>query len=180
MSNTITETIQDEIPVWKEKSEKIKTVIISENKMSSELQFVVSRIELEFSEDIFESLTDENLLPEYAKSESTKEGIEKLNKVLKKNNVDEEVRNKIIEEYLLEIVKPGTKGNIRGRKFNKIIKKMIMKMELDKNTFDIQFEKKCDSWETSEIPDWYILEKDTGKVIIGMNQVDLWGGGTIK
>jgi hypothetical protein len=30
---------------------------------------------------------------------------------------------------------------------------------------------------TTEIPDWYILEKSTGKVIIGMNQLDLWSGG---
>jgi hypothetical protein len=28
-----------------------------------------------------------------------------------------------------------------------------------------------------EIPDWYILEKSTSKVIIGMNQLDLWSGG---
>lgn len=26
-------------------------------------------------------------------------------------------------------------------------------------------------------PDWYILEKSTNKIIIGMNQLDLWGGG---
>ena len=30
---------------------------------------------------------------------------------------------------------------------------------------------------TTEIPDWYILEKSTNKIIIGMNQLDLWGGG---
>jgi hypothetical protein len=30
---------------------------------------------------------------------------------------------------------------------------------------------------TSEIPDWYILEKISKKIIIGMNQLDLWNGG---
>lgn len=30
---------------------------------------------------------------------------------------------------------------------------------------------------TNEIPDWYILEKNTNKILIGMNQLDLWGGG---
>ena len=50
LSNTITETIQDEIPVWKEKSEKSYHF---RKQNVSELQFVVSRIESEFSEDIF-------------------------------------------------------------------------------------------------------------------------------
>ena len=29
----------------------------------------------------------------------------------------------------------------------------------------------------SEIPDWYITDKRTGKVLVGMNQLDLWAGG---
>ena len=37
--------------------------------------------------------------------------------------------------------------------------------------------KKCETHLTTEIPDWYILEKSTNKIIIGMNQLDLWGGG---
>lgn len=39
------------------------------------------------------------------------------------------------------------------------------------------FRKKCKFHLTSEIPDWYILEKSTNKIIIGMNQLDLWSGG---
>ena len=45
------------------------------------------------------------------------------------------------------------------------------------NRFEICFEKKCEYHLTSEIPDWYILEKSSNKIIIGMNQLDLWGGG---
>ena len=26
------------------------------------------------------------------------------------------------------------------------------------------------------MPDWYVLEKTTNKITIGMNQLDLWGG----
>jgi hypothetical protein len=50
-------------------------------------------------------------------------------------------------------------------------------MNLDKDHFEICFEKQCQINITSEKPDWYILEKNTNKVIIGMNQLDLWGGG---
>ena len=48
---------------------------------------------------------------------------------------------------------------------------------MDTERFEICFEKKCDDHYTTEIPDWYILEKSTNKIIIGMNQLDLWGGG---
>lgn len=37
--------------------------------------------------------------------------------------------------------------------------------------------KKHTSYITSEIPDWYILHKETNKILIGMNQLDLWRGG---
>ena len=43
--------------------------------------------------------------------------------------------------------------------------------------FEIFFEKKHDIYITSEIPDWTIFEKTTNKIIIGMNQLSLWGGG---
>lgn len=79
--------------------------------------------------------------------------------------------------YILKLIPAGTKGVIRGNRFNKIIKEEIINMELDKERFEICFEKMCETRITTENPDWYILEKSTGKVIIGMNQLDLWGGG---
>ncbi len=50
-------------------------------------------------------------------------------------------------------------------------------MNLSNIKFKIGFEEKCPIFETTEIPDWYILEKSTNKFIIGMNQLDLWSGG---
>jgi hypothetical protein len=50
------------------------------------------------------------------------EEISKLDVVLSKY-VDEEDRHKILEEYVSELIPAGTKGVIRGNKFNKIIKK---------------------------------------------------------
>lgn len=37
--------------------------------------------------------------------------------------------------------------------------------------------KKCNICNTSERPDWYIFDNVLGKVLIGMNQLDLWNGG---
>jgi len=55
--------------------------------------------------------------------------------------------------------------------------KIAVNLNLDINKFEIFFEKKCENFLTTEIPDWYIFEKETNKIIIGMNQLDLWNGG---
>ena len=46
-------------------------------------------------------------------------------------------------------------------------------MHIDSKFF---FEKKNEFHFTTEMPDWYVLEKTTNKITIGMNQLDLWGG----
>jgi hypothetical protein len=78
---------------------------------------------------------------------------------------------------LLKLIPAGTKGVIRGNKFNNFVKIYIDNLKLDKNKFDICFEKKHNLFDTTEIPDWYIYNKITNKIIIGMNQLDLWKGG---
>tara|TARA_Y100000590_G_C15512332_1_gene935885 strand:- start:221 stop:937 length:717 start_codon:yes stop_codon:yes gene_type:complete len=135
------------------------------------------RIEKEFCYETAMELTDEKLLDKYKECPSVMNSIIKLDNLLSKY-VDEEVKNKIIQEYTLELIPAGTKGVIRGNKFNKITENRINSfVELDKDKFDVSFEKECKKHMTHEKPDWYILEKSTGKTIIGMNQLDLWGGG---
>lgn len=124
-----------------------------------------------------DKLTDKNLLKEYKKCKSVKNEIEYLKLVLKKHVTDKEIRNNIINDYLIKLVPAGTKGVIRGNKFNKLVKEKLESLKFDRNKFEIEFEKKCETCITSEIPDFYMLEKKTNKVIIGMNQLDLWGGG---
>lgn len=135
-----------------------------------------SRIKEEICYKSLEQLTDVNLMDEYKSCNSVKNEIQKLGNVLEKYT-NKETKQKIIEEYLLELIPPGTKGVIRGNKFNNIVKQIITCLELDTTRFEICYEKKCDLHFTTEIPDWYILEKSTNKIIIGMNQLDLWGGG---
>jgi hypothetical protein len=135
-----------------------------------------ARIKKEVCYKTLEELTDTKLLCEYKDCNSVKNEIKKLSNVLEKY-IDEETKQKIIQEYLLQLIPAGTKGVIRGNKFNTIVKQYIIKLDLDPDRFDICFEKKCEGYFTSEIPDWYILEKSTNKVIIGMNQLDLWSGG---
>jgi hypothetical protein len=96
---------------------------------------------------------------------------------LEKYGIDDVIKNKIIEEYTIDLVPPGTKGVIRGNKFNNIVKEYIENLSLNPEVYEVCFEKNHLTHTTSEIPDWYILHKETNKILIGMNQLDLWGGG---
>ena len=140
------------------------------------MESINHRIKQEICYETISKLSDTNLLCEYKGCNSVKTEIQKLSTVLA-TYVDESTKNKIIEDYLLQLIPAGTKGVIRGNKFNQIVKQFIERLNLDETRFEICFEKKCEQHMTTEIPDWYILEKSSNKIIIGMNQLDLWGGG---
>ncbi len=135
-----------------------------------------ARIKQEICYETLKELTDTKLIHEYKNCNSVKNKIKKLSDVLKKY-IDDETTQKITQEYLLHLIPAGTKGVIRGNKFNDIVKQFITKLSFDTNQFEICFEKKCKYYFTAEIPDWYIRKKSTNKIIIGMNQLDLWCGG---
>jgi hypothetical protein len=141
------------------------------------MEQINNRIKKELCYDTLQKLLDQTLLHEYKECKSVKNEIKKLESILDKYIHEEYIKEKIIGEYLLELIPAGTKGVLRGNKFNKIIKNFILNLNLDINKFEIFFEKKCEIFLTTEIPDWYIFEKETNKIIIGMNQLDLWNGG---
>ena len=141
------------------------------------LEYINNRINEEICDDIINKLKDIHLIDEYKKCKSVKKEINKLKLILEKHDIDIEKRELIINDYMLELVPAGTKGVIRGNIFNTIVKNIIKNMNLDNNIFEYFFEKQCIIHMTSEIPDWYILNKLTKKILIGMNQLDLWQGG---
>lgn len=140
------------------------------------IEYINARIIKEICYETLEELTDSKLMNEYKECNSVKNEIKKLENILEKYN-DKDKTQKIIDDYLPNLIPPGTKGVIRGNKFNKLVKQHITKIGLDTERFEICFEKKCEFHVTTEIPVWYILEKKTNKIIIGMNQLDLWRGG---
>ena len=141
------------------------------------LDYINNRIMNEICENIIIELSDNNLINEYKKCKSVKNKIKNLEFILNKHNIESSKKDLIISDYLFELIPAGTKGVIKGNKFNNIVKNIITNFKLDNNKFEICFEKQCNLCITSEKPDWYILEKETNKVIIGMNQLDLWNGG---
>ncbi len=145
--------------------------------LPDDIQEINKRIEGEICYETIEKLKDINMMEEYKKCQSVTKAIEKLDKILEKHDINFDSRNKIINDYMLDLVPAGTKGVLRGNKFNSIVREKISSMNLDISRFEISFEKQCPGYQTTEIPDWYILEKKTNKVLIGMNQLDLIGGG---
>jgi hypothetical protein len=141
------------------------------------LDYINNRIDKEICDDIINKLKDTYLINEYKECKSVKNEIKKLELILEKYNIETNKKELILNDYILDLIPAGTKGVIRGNKFNSIVKETINNLKLNSERFEICFEKQCKLCITSEIPDWYILEKSTSKVIIGMNQLDLWGGG---
>jgi len=154
-----------------------------------DLDYIKNRIEKEICKDTLHKLNEINLLDEYNACKSVKMKKKKIKDIFilinKENNLDsfldhniyDLIQDSFLDHYIYHLIPPGTKGVIRGNKFNNIVKETINNLELNKDRFEICFEKKCELYITSEIPDWYILEKSTKKIIIGMNQLDLWTGG---
>jgi len=153
----------------------IKSLLMLQNIM---LQSLNQRISSEFCADTVNKLTDVSLLTEYQDCKSVKNSVAKLSNILEKHaEISTEMRDAILKEYLVEMIPPGTKGVIRGNKFNKMVQEKIMSLSLPADIYEVAFEKNCDTTPTSEIPDWYIKHKIQNKTLIGMNQLDLWGGG---
>jgi hypothetical protein len=149
-----------------------KNTLVIEPEIS--MEDINARIKQEVCYETLQELTDAKIMCEYKDCNSVKNKIKTLSDVLGKY-IDEETKQKIIQEYLLQLIPAGTKGVIRGNKFNNIVKQFITKLALDTYQFEICFEKKCEGHFTTEIPDWYILEKLTNKIIIGMNQLGFMG-----
>lgn len=129
-----------------------------------------------YCEKICKDLEDLTLINTYKQSKSVIKKQENI-KFLLKDILEDEKIDKVINKILPELIPPGTKGVIKGLKFNHFIKEKILNLKLEQKNYEIFFEKNHPFIKTDEIPDWYILNKKNKKTLIGMNQLDLWNGG---
>jgi len=153
----------------------IKPFFLIQNIM---LHDINQRISSEFCLETAQKLSDTSLLEVYRNSKSVKKNVNTLSNILEKHvEISTETREAILEEYLLKMISPGLKGQKRGEYFNKIVREKIESFQLSPDIYEVAFEKNCNLAPTKEKPDWYIIDKIQNKTLIGMNQVDLWGGG---
>lgn len=153
--------------------------------IENEIAKINERIEKEYDKETENQLKDSNMLDLYKKSKSTQRQIYILKQILISEDIGNNKINSIIDKYILNLISPGTKGVLRGIKFNEFVKNKIYELQLNDKIFDIQFEKvpnnkvigNNEKFKISERPDWFIYDKINNKILIGMNQIDLWGGG---
>lgn len=141
------------------------------------MNIVNERIQREICRETISKLSDTALMETYRKSPSVKASIQHLENILNTCDISKEKQDEIIQLYLPKLIPPGTKGVIRGNEFNRIVQHYIENLSLPLDKFDVCFEKKHPTYPTTEIPDWYIYQKSHNKILIGMNQLDIWTGG---
>lgn len=124
------------------------------------------QINAQICHDTIAQLTDDYLMDKY-----------KTTKSKRLKTIKDIVGDESFNAILPYIIPAGTKGVIRGREFNCIVKQFLLSLQLPCDEFDLYFEQQCPQHLAEEIPDWYIISKKTGKILLGMNQVDLHGGG---
>lgn len=153
----------------------LSSLIIS--KPDSGLQAIYDFIDEQFCAKTEECLSEKNMLYEFMQTESFKNEQDKLQVVLKKHIDDHKTIDDIIFDYTPELIKAGTKGVLKGNKFNKLIKDKILEMGLDPSKFLVEFERTPTELKISERPDWYIKDLVNNKFLVGMNQLSFDGGG---
>ena len=147
--------------------------------LSMSIQSINERIQSEICYDTLAALTDENLRNTYMECDSVKKKLQEIRALLHEFGMDGDVEKaeKFLNRYVDLNIPAGTKGNTRGNMFNSIVKAKIEQYGLDPGRFDVCFELLCPEHPTAEKPDWYIRDRNNNRVLIGMNQLDLWSGG---
>jgi|SaaInlStandDraft_1057018.scaffolds.fasta_scaffold11223_2 hypothetical protein len=131
-----------------------------------------------FCENIYSKILQPNL-EEMLKYPALKKVKLKIKKIIDSNlcsSISDEKHSKLIDELTKTFIPPGLKGVIWGNLFNKEIKLIIQNITKNKN-LKCYFEKNLHEHKLSEIPDWYIIDNKTNKILVGFNQLDLWSGG---
>lgn len=140
---------------------------------------ILRKIDKSFSSEICNSLSDENLIDVYRECPSMKEKLEKLRKQMESVGIKSSKIDAYINKYFIDLIGAGLKGQIRGTKFNSIVKDYLLHLPCA-SKYEIQFEKQHELYECSDKPDFYIYDKEKNKLLIGFNQLDLWDGGQQK
>ena len=94
-----------------------KAKIIIEPELS--IDEINERIENEFCSSTLSQLSDENLMDDYKECKSVINEIQKLESILDNNSVDKEKQKKIINEYLIQLIKTYC-PNVKQKSFFKI------------------------------------------------------------
>ena len=134
-------------------------------------------IEDGFDCDIALRLSDDELMQQLMQSRSVLNKVQQFNEILRVHNVDPSKITTIVRDLIAVSIPAGTKGCIRGNMFNKIIFDKIQKQYGNPKLYEIGRETRPNDIMTDEIPDWWVRNLTTNRIVVGFNQIDLWNGG---
>jgi hypothetical protein len=140
---------------------------------------IQQRIDETYSDAIWNCLSDENLVDVYRQQPSMKKKLIEIRKQFESVGIESPKIDAYIEKYFIDLIGAGLKGQIRGNKFNSIVKDYLLNLPCAYK-YEMQFEKQHELYECSDKPDFYIYDKEKNKLLIGFNQLDLWEGGQQK
>ena len=144
---------------------------------SEELKEINNFIEEGFCPIIYSKIFDTDELLSYPSVEKVKLKIKNIVEPILCNDINKEKCNILIEQLTKNFIPAGTKGVVWGNLFNKEIKLLIQNILLKFTNLECKFEENPKQKQLSEIPDWYIINTKTNKILVGYNQLDLWNGG---
>jgi len=136
-----------------------------------------------FCEKTYRKLSDEFLLDVYKKSKSVKHRIHAISEVLSAHTKSNKRKSFILASHLVMnyMIPSGVKASIRGNAFNDIVFNYLRNIVSSKKMLTLTREAfpdvMMDQTYLNEIPDWFIKDTKTHKLILGYNQIDLWTGG---
>ena len=90
-----------------------------------DINYINNRIDLEICDNTINKLKDTSLINEYKGCKSVQNEMKKLELILEKYNIETYKKELILNDYILDLIPAGTKGVIRGNKFNSIVKDTI-------------------------------------------------------
>ena len=144
------------------------------------LKSINQRILKEICYDTIYKLKDINLIDNYKETKSLNIKLNNLSKILSQYITDDKIKDSIMNDMICDLTPSTTKSIIKDHQFNYIVNQKIDSFNLDKKQFRIHYDTHYNSNLIYEKPDWYIIDNYDNKVLIGMNQLDIWSGGYQK
>lgn len=126
-------------------------------------------------------LADDAMFAFFRKSPSVQARCDTLRRALERYGVSSMVSARVVRDVFDALLVPaGVKSHTRGMLFNEIVgrelRDVLRKSDAVRDgRYELSFETRTPI--VSEIPDWTIRDADTGRLLIGFNQIDLWSGG---
>lgn len=131
-----------------------------------------------------DSLSDENLMAEFLASPSVEKLHIKVQTIIhKKFRIKKAMSERITKTLVPLFIPQGTKASVRGKRLNADVstslRRSFQRSAKHRNMLELKFEYmpvECKGV-LHDRPDWILRNLKTGTLIIGYNQIALWGGG---